>query len=171
MVLDAVTVCCIWNSFYLLVQLWALDFDTCVFLLVRFSCCWWFSTPGVLCPDLVPLGWLDVVWLPWRCRVLEEHHTLDDSVFALDSWFLCWISCEDDQMPRCSTKMVCILPVQTYILFLSCSVWLCVLCGCAHIYFSIHLLLYKVSRLWSAERSSLLRAYEETFTSFLNLSM
>lgn len=118
MVLDAVTVCCNWNCFYLLVQkhlvlssgFWHMRSWECLrhvwccvkpsvsqssssftFSLVRFSCSWWFSTPGVLCPGLVLLGWLAVLWLPWRCRVLEEQHTLDDSVFALDSWFLCRI--------------------------------------------------------------------------------
>ncbi len=35
--------------------------------------------------------WLTVLWLPWRCGVLEEQHALDGSVFALDSWFLCRI--------------------------------------------------------------------------------
>lgn len=146
--------------------------SSAIFSLLSFSSSWWFSPPGVLCPGLVPLGWLAVLWLPWWCQVPEEQHTTDDSVFTLDSWFLCrlfhllWGFGPDVSLTWflfCLCKHTCCSS--------AVQIGLCVLCGYAHIYFRIHLLLYKVSGLWSAARCRLLRACEETFTSFLILSM
>lgn len=121
---------------------------------------------GVLCPGLVLVGWLAEALV--AIEMPSAWRTAHARWFCLCSWLL--ISLWSLPPPARMLSRWFLFPAQMY-MFFSCSDGPCVLCGCAHICFSINLLLYKVSGLWSAEKSSLLRACEGRFASISILSM